>query len=41
MVGIKPNLAVKIRALSNIATFSDAHNGLKYIMKLQENRSIH
>ena len=41
MVGIKPNLAVKIGELSNITTFSDAHNSLKYIMKLQENRSIH
>ncbi|NYF26147.1 STAS domain-containing protein [Sporosarcina sp. JAI121] len=40
IVGIKPNLAVRIGALSNIATFSDAHDGLKYIIKLQENRSF-
>ncbi|WP_067725268.1 STAS domain-containing protein [Oceanobacillus damuensis] len=40
IVGIKPNLAVRIGALSNIATFSDAHDGLKYIINLQENSSI-
>ncbi|WP_245844285.1 STAS domain-containing protein [Oceanobacillus rekensis] len=40
IVGINPNLAVRIGALSNIATFRDAHEGLKYIMKLQENSSF-
>ncbi|WP_053367895.1 STAS domain-containing protein [Bacillus sp. FJAT-27245] len=36
IVGIKPKLALSIQQLNNIATFSDAHTGLKYIMKLQE-----
>ena len=40
IVGIKPDLAVRIVALSNIATFRDAHEGLKYVIKLQENRSF-
>ncbi|MDI2587928.1 RsbR, positive regulator of sigma-B [Psychrobacillus sp. NEAU-3TGS] len=39
IVGIKPELAVRIGTLGNIATFVDAHQGLKHIMKLQENRS--
>lgn len=40
IVGIKPELAVRIGTLGNIATFVDAHQGLKHIMKLQENRSL-
>lgn len=36
IVGIKPNLAITIGTLSNIATFSDAHDGLKYIIRLQK-----
>ncbi|KKK39109.1 RsbR, positive regulator of sigma-B [Mesobacillus campisalis] len=37
VVGIKPELAVSIGELKHISTFRDAHEGLKYIMKLQEN----
>ncbi|MFJ5768719.1 STAS domain-containing protein [Psychrobacillus sp. NPDC093180] len=40
IVGIKPELAVRIGTLGNIAIFVDAHQGLKHIMKLQENRSL-
>ncbi|GGA30261.1 STAS domain-containing protein [Psychrobacillus lasiicapitis] len=40
IVGIKPELAVRIGTLGSIVTFVDAHQGLKYIMKLQENRSF-
>ena len=36
IVGIKPKLAVRIGTLSNIVTFSDTHDALKYIMKLQK-----
>ncbi|WP_053363529.1 hypothetical protein [Bacillus sp. FJAT-27251] len=36
VVGIKPELAISIGELNNIATFRDAHEGLKYVMKLQE-----
>jgi rsbT co-antagonist protein RsbR len=39
IVGIKPKLAVRIGELKDIATFSDAHDGLKHIMKLQEKRT--
>jgi anti-anti-sigma regulatory factor len=38
VVGIRPQLAAGIGDLKNIATFRDAHEGLKYIMKLQENQ---
>ncbi|WP_043932919.1 STAS domain-containing protein [Bacillus sp. EB01] len=38
VVGIKPKLAVSIQELNNISTFSDAHTGLKHIMKLQETK---
>ncbi|MBT2659200.1 STAS domain-containing protein [Bacillus sp. ISL-18] len=36
IVGIKPDLAISIQELKNISTYSNAHEGLKYIMKLQE-----
>ncbi|WP_100406962.1 STAS domain-containing protein [Bacillus solitudinis] len=39
IVGIKPKLAMNIRELSNILTFSDANAALKYIIGLQYKKS--
>nr|WP_305728159.1 hypothetical protein [Bacillus sp. OV322] len=39
IVGIRPNLAINIKELKNISTFSSGNLGLKYIIERQNSQS--